>query len=225
MSTTPCDPLDSLPNPNPNPDPNPTVNPVEMSALGLCGRGLSRLAITGLLRELLTGHFQPDQILNSDLAGIIWSDTADTKIPVESIFRLVKKYIGIKPAIAIRPNGMQKEQFAIGGAAGVDRHDARQFSSLWVGSHTVFCLHEKAGAVEILAGEVVGALEKLAPAIRQELRLHKFDVVSVGPPTEVEESAETFGIAVDIGWAYNITWSLKQEEPLLRSILFDTVTG
>lgn len=224
MSTTPCEPLDSLPIPNPN-APNPPVKPVELTARALCERGLQRLAITGLLREILTGHFQPGQVISPDLADAVWSEGVDTQIAIESIFRLLKRLIGIKPGIAIKPNAMQRDVFAIGSAAGTDRFDSRRFSSLWVGSHTVFCLHEKAGAVEILAGEVAGALEKLAPAIRRELSLHKFDVVSIGAPTEIEESAETFGIAVDIGWAYNITWALKQEEPLLRSIVFDTVTG
>lgn len=184
--------------------------------------------ITGLIRDLLVRHFStPLNIEEPDLRGLVWREDERTGILVESIHRWRGELVEKRPACIIKANGRQNLRMMLGDVVGTTEQGFVQYQTFWVGSHTVFCIHESGASAEILATEVQRELTQFSPVIRQYLGLYNWQVTEVGAAAEVEESRESFVIPVTVGWAYGEGWILQQESLKLRkvplSVLLDGV--
>lgn len=209
----------------PVPPASPNLPPVGRSGLApieassLCARGWRPLMITGLLRDLLARHFsEPLDIEEPDLRHLIWREGTTTGILVESIHRFRPELVNKRPAVIIKRNAMQNLRLGIGDSTGATGQGVPTFKTYWVGSHTLFCLHESGASVEILATEVQRELTQFAPLVSEYLGLPRWQVTEVGEISEVEEARETLAVPVTVGWAYEETWALHKQSLKLRKI-------
>lgn len=181
--------------------------------------GWQPLTLTGVVRWLLIRHFaSASHIEHPDLQSAVWSAGANTGILIESVNRFRPDAVEKRPAALIKRNPYRNMRFAIQDAIGVDDRGFRSYATLWVGSHTVFCLHGTAAAAEILATEVQRELTQFGPAVVTKYGLHKFQVTEVGIASEVEEATENYLVPVNVGWAYQETWRLEPEALTLQGI-------
>ncbi len=189
----------------------------------LCTKGWRPLMLTGLLRDLLIHHFLPGLVEDTDLRGLIWRADEKTDILIESIHRWRGELTEKRPAILVKRNTYQNQRLGIGDLAGTDGRGMKRYSTFWVGSHTVFCIHGSGASVEILSTEVARELTEFAPEVREALGLKKWSVTEVGAIAEVEEARESFVVPITVGWAYEHTWTLERESPKLRRISLSTL--
>lgn len=203
--------------PDPPPDAPRQVIPDLVS--NLCTKGWRPIMLTGLLRDLLVSHFQPRLVADDDLRHLIWrEDAAETKILIESVHRWRGDLTGFRPALLVKRNAYRNLKLYIGNRSGTDGRGMNRYSTFWVGSHTVFCLHESGAGADILATEVQAELTEFAPEVQRKLGLKKWAPAEVGEIAEVEEARETFVVPVTVGWAYEQNWTLEHESPKLRRI-------
>jgi hypothetical protein len=185
--------------------------------------GLQPLMITGFFRDLLTRHFQSENIQSRDLANYIWRDDMTTGILIESIHRWRGDLAEKRPAILIKRNQYSNTRMTIGDQAGTDAQGNRQYVTWWTGSHTLFCIHASGASAEVLATEVQREITQFAPVILQTLGLFRLVVTDVGAISEIEEAKESFVIPVNVTWAYQEFWTIKQEALRLRSVGLSTL--
>lgn len=208
-----CPELPETPTPQ---DRRQTVNPVAGS---VCHVGWRPLMLTGMLRELMIRHFaSPDQIEEPDLRRAVWQNTPATGILIESVFRFKPDTLEKRPAILIKRNTYRNMRVLLNDRVGTDGQGNEDFTTFWVGSHTLFCLHGTGASTEILATEVQRELTQFAPAVRKTLRLHRYQVMEVGEISEIEEATQNYAVAIDVAWAYEESWKLIEEELPLATI-------
>ncbi len=206
-----------------DPAPEAPRQPIPDLISNLCAKGWRPLMLTGLLRDLLTRHFQAKLVEDTDLRGLIWRPDEKTDILIESIHRWRGELTEKRPAILLKRNTYQNQRFGIADRVGADERGMIRYSTFWVGSHTVFCIHGTGAGVEILATEVQRELTEFADEVRQALGLKKWSVTEVGAIAEVEEARESFVVPITVGWAYEQTWTLERESPKLRRITLSTL--
>lgn len=194
--------------------------PIPVGAL--CQRGWRAILITGFLRDLMIRHFaEPLQIEDHDLRRYVWKDAEDTGILIESVHRWRGDVVEKRPAILVKRNAYQCQRLVWNDLVGTDeKRGRRTYQQMWVGSHTLFCLHGTGASVDMLATEVQRELSQFGPVFREEMGLHNFVVTEVGAISEVEEAKEHFTVPVTVGWNYTEKWDLKLESLVTRRIPF-----
>lgn len=195
-----------------------------MSVSSLCSLGWRPIMITGLLRDLLIRHFSAtNEIEEQDLRHLVWREDERTGILIESIHRWRGALAEKRPAIVIKRNSFQNLRMTIGERAGINEQGHYTYSTTWVGSHTLFCIHGSGASVEVLATEVQRYLTHFAPVITEYLGLLKWVVTEVSGISEIEEAKEAFAVAITVGWAYDESWQLELESLRLRKIPLSTL--
>jgi hypothetical protein len=193
----------------------------------LCELGWQPLLIAGMIVDQLRKHFGDlSAIESNDLRRYVWQDSEKTGILIESVYRWRGDVTELRPAILIGRNAYQSQRIAINDLTGInERQGTQDFTTLCIGSHTLFCIHGTGASVDILATEVKRELSGFAPAIREYLGLDKFQVTEVGAISEVEEAREHYVSPVTVAWAYQENQTLRYESlPLRRfplSVLLD----
>ena len=205
----------------PDPAPNPSLPETKQLAGAqlaslLCSKGMRPLLLTGILRDLLIRHFTAEHIEEADLRQLIWQPGETTGILVESGLRFRPELAEKRPAVIIKRNGYQNLRLAIGDQNQADQRGFEHFSTFWVGSHTLFCLHPQPAGVELLATEVQRELTQFGPALLKHLGLLRWQVQEVGPVAVLEESRGHFLVPVTLGWAYQEHWMLEQHSLPVR---------
>lgn len=188
-------------------------------ATSLDHMGWQPLLLTGLLRDILTKHFEtPTNIESPDLRSLIWSESESTGILIESVFRWRGELANKRPAILIRRNAYQNTRLTINDLAGADVQGSEHFMTLWVGSHSLFCVHGSGAGVESLATEVQREITQFGPSLRNYLHLFKCQVAEVGTISILEEATQSFVIPITVAWAYQETWALRPLALPLRHV-------
>ena len=188
----------------------------QQTASALCHTGWAPLIITGLLRDTLVRHFSDEKLIEMpDLRKLIWREEPPTGILIESVYRWRGDLTEKRPAILLKRNAYKNVRMLIMDKVGVDGEGNENFTTFWVGSHTLFCIHGTGASVEILA-----ELTQFAPVFTSMFGLHKFKVNEVGQISELEEATENFVVPITIGWAYEENWRLEQEALRLMAINF-----
>lgn len=189
----------------------------DVSYSSLCAMGWRPIMLDGLLRDLLIRHFAtPLHIEEPDLRRLVWRDDERTGILIESNFRWRGELVEKRPAVIIRQNAREDMIVLMGDRSGITEDGHYEYTTWWVGSHTVFCIHGSGAGAQILATEVQRELTRFAPAVRQYLNLPKWRVVKVGEVFEVEEARESFAVPITVAWAYHEEWRLELESMKLR---------
>ncbi len=219
-----CVPNPPTPDPNPPPaKPNQVVGGMPDS---LCSTGWQPILITGLCRDLLACHFRaPLNLEQKDLRQYVWREDERTGILIESIYRWRGAIVEKRPALIIKRNNYHNLRAGIADFRGFDRQGFAVYSTFWVGSHTVFCIHTSGAGADILATEVQRELTQFHPIMVQYLGLMKWGVTEVASVVEVEEAKESFAVPITVGWAYEESWRLKKESLTLRRIPLSILLG
>jgi hypothetical protein len=183
--------------------------------------GWRPILITGVLRQLLVHHFANlTHVEEPDLRTAPWREGPDTGILIESVHRFRADVVEKRPAIYVKRNGYKNLRIGINDHVGTDGQ-GENYVTLWVGSHTLFCVHGTGASTEILGSEVQRELTQFGPVIRQQLGFKKFQVLEVGGIGELEEATENFVVPVTVGWAYEETWQISQEALRLMAVEFE----
>jgi len=217
---SPETPADWCESESPSPDPQDRRQLIgPQTANALCHTGWAPIILTGLFRDLLVRHFSDANFIETpELRKAIWQELPPTGILIESVHKWRGDLTEKRPAITIKRNAYRNVRMAILDRVGTDEEGNDNFSTLWVGSHTLFCIHGTGAGVEILATEVQRELTQFAPVITKMLGLHKFKVNEVGQISELEEATENFVVPLTVGWAYEENWRLEPEALRLSSI-------
>lgn len=207
------------------PVPGQTAQERGLNYSSLCSLGWHRLTITGLCRSLLIQHFStPLNIESPDLRSFVWTPDQRTGILIEVIHKWVDGLTEKRPAIIIKPNSRRNLRLGIGNRhAGIDSRGMQSYSTFWVGSTTLFCLHGTGAGADILATEVEEELTGFGPELIRDLGLMSFSVTEVGAIAEIEESKTGYVVPVTVGWAYERSWTINQETPKLKKIQLSTL--
>jgi hypothetical protein len=183
-----------------------------------CNAVPKHLFITGALRQSLIEHFSlPENIEIPALRKLIWNDTPDSPIMIETVYRWRPELAEKRPALLLRRGPLQNQRIAIADAAQL-ANVGRNFATLWIGGHTIFAISRDSMQCELLASEVQRHFTEMAPLLRQEWGLHRLQVAEIGEIHEVDESTENFAVPVSIQYAYEERWTLVPESPLLSRI-------
>ena len=198
----------------------------------LCSYGMRPHVMTGLLRQLLIGHFSDatnieeprirrhvQELQNWQPADVTEPPTGG--ILIESITRWVPTKTDTRPAILIKRNTWKWTKISIGDIASSNPYTgATTYSGFWEGSHTLFCLAQSGAETEFLATEVVKFLISFSPLIREEMDLKKFFVSEVGGVGEIQEVLQGYAVPITVAYVAEEAWTLQPYAPRLKRIVF-----
>lgn len=199
----------------------------------LCSYGMRPHVMTGLLRQLLMGHFaDPEHIedakVRQQLADLnAWRPTEDHVggasggILIESITRWTPNNADKRPAIIIKRNAWQWSKAVIGDKAERNLYTGKEsYFGFWQGSHTIYCMAGTGAETEFLATEVVKFLILFSSLIRTQMELKKFYVSEVGGVGEVQEVVQGYAVPVTVTYVAEENWSIQPYVPRLKRIVF-----
>jgi hypothetical protein len=197
----------------------------------LCSYGMRPHVMTGLLRQLIIGHFSdPDNIEEPRIRRHIqtlgaWkpTDTGDNSggILVESITRWAPNTADKRPAVLIKRNGWKWQRQGIGDIISQnDYTGAVSYAGLWEGSHTLYCLAQNGAETEFLATEVIKFLVMFSPLIREQMDLFRFYLAEVGGIGEIQEVVQGYAVPVTVAYVAEEAWTLQPYAPRLKRIVF-----
>jgi hypothetical protein len=188
----------------------------------LCSLLPRAVLLTGVFRDILTRHFlSADQIEDPVLRDVIWKNTDDTGILIESVHNWRPATTERRPAVIVKRNAYQNKKRGIGNrrmGPHADKEGFEHYVTYWEGSHTLFCLGGSGAQADILGGEVQRHLTEFADPIQVSLHLLDFRVLQAGPVAELEEAQENFVVPITVGYAYEERWVVKPQVPLLSNI-------
>ena len=185
------------------------------------------LLITGFLRDLLARQWSdPGNIVSPEMKQYLWSEKKTSGILIESVHRYRADLVGKRPAIMVKRNAFKNMQTGFGGqmqgigaaAYATEKGAITRHTTLFIGSHTLFCIHGTGASTEILASEVMEHLVASLWPIRRHLELRQFSVTEVGAIQELEESSENYVVPITVGWGFEHVWQLREESLPLRSV-------
>ncbi len=228
----------SIPDWCPTPDTPPSKDDFGTQSLidtsYLCNNGWQPLLITGFLRDLLVRQWSNSQnIVIPENKQYLWSEGDTSGILIESVYRYRADLVQLRPAIMIKRNSFRNMQTGFGGqimgggmvAYENEKGAISRHTTLFVGSHTLFCIHGTGASTELLATEVMTHLVACLHPIRQHLGLRQFSVTEVGAIQEIEESSENYVVPITIGWGYEHTWELKEQSLPLQAVNLTSILG
>lgn len=200
----------------------------------LCAYGMRPHVMTGLLRQLLIGHFKdPENIeeprLRRQLQELNEWKPSDAEIDepnisrilIESITRWNPSKTDNRPAVLIKRNGWKWLRQGIGDTVGDNVYTgSTTYAGFWEGSHTIYCMSQNGAETEFLATEVVKFLVGFAPLIREQMDLHKFFVSEVGGIGEIQEVIQGYAVPVNVAYVAEEAWLLQPYAPRLKRIVF-----
>lgn len=199
----------------------------------LCSYGMRPHVMTGLLRQLLMGHFtDPQHIEEPRVRRQIemlnqWQPEPEVEQPtrrgilIESITRWVPNSADKRPALLIKRNSWTWLKQTIGDRLESNPYTGKNsYFGFWQGSHTIYCMSGTGAETEFLAAEVVKFLILFSPLIRSQLELHKFFVSEVGGVGEVQEVVQGYAVPVTVTYVAEENWSIQPYVPRLKRIVF-----
>ena len=197
----------------------------------LCSYGMRPHVMTGLLRQLLIGHFSdPENIddgrvrrMVEELGGWKPADNGlnQTGILVESITRWNPTNNDKRPAVLIKRNSWTWLRKGIGDKSGGNAYTgSTSYTGFWEGSHTLYCLAQHGAETEFLTSEVVKFLVTFSPLITDQMQLMRFFVSEVGGVGEVQEVVQGYAVPVTVSYVAEESWTLQPYVPRLKRIVF-----
>lgn len=198
---------------------------------GLCEPGMRPLALTQLLRLWLTHHFgntaapnsapQASRLEYSNTDGpvqrMVWTDTPATGIAIEADWAWTPKLTERRPAILISrgkqtrvPGGIADKMQGTFIQDGNVRHTV-----IWQGAHQVICVGGEGAEVEILASETARELVQFSQVVRATLDMKKLTVTGYSEVEHLDESRANFAVRIELVYAYEESYIVRQTAPPL----------
>ena len=179
----------------------------------LDNQGLRPLVVTGALKTILINHFSDENsIQDPDLKHAIWDILPNrSKINIDSVYRWNPDEAERGLGIYIKRNSMKKSTLYMADLFGATKENDREFSGIWIGSHTLFCVGANPAQAEILGTEVLQELEQFSPVIRDTLRMVRFRVAEIGALGQLDRRDKRYVVPITVSWAYGVSWVLRQQ--------------
>jgi hypothetical protein len=206
----------------------------------LCSTGHTPQILTGAILRILQNHFSSasyieDPALKDNLIKLQPDDTTEglypTGILIEPIYKWNPAQLNQRIAIYIKRNPIRTQRYGIddGLTTGLGKDNQGQLETLRgdyhtlavLGSHTLFCIGRTGAETEVLAYEVFRELVQFGPAIRRDLKLHRFGVTEMTDVSRIEEYDQHFVAGIVVGWAYFETWRIIPDAPWLKTLVID----
>ncbi len=199
---------------------NPQIDTTTYTSL--CSLGWRPLLLTGFLVDWMRKHFSVGNVTEDpDLSNTLWKADDTSVILIESITRWKPSDTEKRPAVIIRRNDITNERQGIDDklmGAFPRTNGPDSFTTYFKGSHTLFCITREGAEAEKLAAEVYRELVEFGKVYRDELRLIKLQLQSIGAIFKVEECKETFAVPVTISYAFDESWTIIPRAPVLKRI-------
>lgn len=181
----------------------------------------------GALRQVLIQHFMDSRnILNGTLRKAlardgVWSEGANTGLYIESLHKWRPELTESRPAIILSEGEWKWKRMGIGDKSTTDpRSGIRTFGGYWYGTHTFFAVANNGAEAQILAWEVAKLMLWFGPEITDKLGLHRFVPVAVGKVSALAEATENYVVPVSVAYVVEEAWSLQEDAPRLKRIVF-----
>ncbi len=226
-----CNP--DTPDPPPK-DPTRTQSTIQVSSL--CLSGWQPLLITGFIIDMLRRMWcSSKNIVSPEMKQYLWQKNGGHGIVIDSVYRYDPTNVEKRPAVMVKRNSFKNLQLGLSAGqsmgTGFSAYEnevgaIQQYSVLFVGSHTLFCIHKTGAAVEILANEVLGQVVCATYPIRKHLNLRNFTVTDIGAVQMLAgEATENMVVPITLGWAYEYTYQLKEQSLPLQEISLTALLG
>ncbi len=193
---------------------------------------INRLAVTGIILELLRNIFAKDSnnVINEAIKDYYWAPEFDpdmsnarNQIMIEDVFTWTPDKAGQRPAILTKGNKWVDERVSIGdrlhGESNLDGKET--FYKRVKGGHIIFVVGRTPAQTELLAREVYLYLSSFSNAILKETCFDRWDVPAFEAIQELEEYAEHFVIPINLQYELSYTWELFPVTKLLQGVFFD----
>lgn len=190
----------------------------------VCSYGWRLQLLTGFLVLWMQEHFvRADAIEDDKLDSKLWSpDIKENKVLIKSITKWKPQDTGLRPAIIVKRNSARVMRQIINDrhmpALGGPESTVTRCTSFIAGSHTLFCIADEGGECETFANEVYRELMQFAIILRPALGLHKLMVTEIGDLSLVEEATENYVVPITVAYAFEESWELMPQAPLLKRV-------
>jgi hypothetical protein len=196
----------------------------------------NRLAVTGLLLELIRGLFGEDgtNIINPALANYYWVpelqgtlEEAKNQILVEEVFSWTPDKTGTRPAVLVRGNKWEDRRVTLGDKVHhmPELSGKEKYYKHVTGSHTVFVIGRTSAQTELFAREVYLYLNSFSPIILKETCFERWTVPVLDGVQELEEYEEHFVIPINLVYELSYSWKLFPVTRLLQGVLMNFETN
>lgn len=154
-------------------------------------------------------------------ASFVWKpEIKQTGLVITQVGAWVKAAQEARPTLLVKPNDWDFQGMGVGdkhhGGMGSDVHE--RFSRFVMGSHTIMCLSREPEECSHLAWEVALHLMHFQPVLMKELQLLRFGLAKIAAPGKLKEATDTFACPVTVVYGSEMSWTLRMEAPLLKSI-------
>jgi hypothetical protein len=175
----------------------------------------------GLIMNILANHFSnAANIIDPTLRQYTWDpDPAVTKLILNIEEDWDPDVIGRRPAIFLSRQPMTITKLSINDEElGGKLSGVRKFDMLIRGSHSMVCHHMGSAPPDSLAFEAAMLIARVAPILRQWLRLMDFRVTDIGAKEREDDPQDAYKVAVTIPWAFWYPWKIDPVAPVLEFI-------
>lgn len=193
--------------------------------------------LTNFFVQFTRAHFsEPKDIINDRYKEYIWTpDVESSKILIEPSFKVNTKNTQHRPAILFKREQVQVMPIGLGqgkhqshfepkGDKMEGRNKGMDFTTIIPGSHTILCIGQSGGEADELGLEVFFKYLEYGWVLKKEANLGKFMVTGISPAKKLDENQENWLTAITLNWAYDYSWTLFQEAPILKKIGIDSVS-
>jgi hypothetical protein len=199
----------------PPPGEEPEVRVEHFSSV--CSLGLTPILMTGALMQILGDHFaRRENIEHPSLRDYLWRANIKDGILIADVTAWDPTNVEHRPAVIVKENAWQAHKLAIDNRLVPTPDGYEHFTTLMIGSHTLFCLAGEGAEAKILGSEVVLELLEFSSTIRRDLDLVSFSVAELGPVFKLKEATENFAVPVTVAYASNLTWAIEPDAPKLK---------
>jgi len=195
----------------------------------LCSFGNTPRLMTGIIKQIFMQHFADvNQVINGNLRDFlkrngVWSSGSDSGLYIEALDVWKPEDTEKRPAILIKEGDWTYDRRGIGDMAGGQqwRDGVSFYAGFWKGSHTMFVIGNEGAETQLLAMEVAKLLLMYSPVIMDQMELHRFVMLKIGALSALKEATENYVVPVSVAYVSEETWSLQEDAPRLKKIVFD----
>jgi hypothetical protein len=189
-----------------------------------CSLGPRPQIITGLFCCLLQQHFASQDNIESEIfRARLFRNAPDEDgsgtLLIEDATVWTPGRTQLRPGIIVKRNSWEhQKRFTLDSASGIDTDGNVQYTKMWRGSHTIFCIGREGAETEILVAETYRFLMHFGPVFRHYFGLLMFELLEVGALSMMEEEPDNFVVPITVGYGWAETWTVQENIAVIRDI-------
>jgi len=184
--------------------------------------------ITGVFIQFTRCHFfEEKNIVNEKLKGYLWTTDDDARIQIEPSFKWEPTHTQQRPAIYIKRDDVDvNSEYALGHGKHVSHmnlngnHKGVDYTNFIQGGHTLLCVGQTAAEAENIGFEVFFRYLEYRKVLEKEANVGTLSVKSISAVNKVDENKENWLVSIKLTWIYSYDWTLYQEAPILKKVVF-----